>query len=269
MLKGSVDITASKALGTLKSKKVKGFVSKLSNANCKGSALPKETDFFGQFGQYQSIEASLPKKGLRDVFISDEFAPAAGVTGSMLIELEGTAKTFNIAKGVGTLTNVKPYAAGKLTLSEQPTCIGDTAGTHNVLIGGALTVKSPVLGTLSFAAANATSGSIGPGDTFPGSNCNGIGAMALTPSISNTCAMDGTCSIQYATNADSFFDESTDGTQTVVSETIDFGDGTTGTFTNGEADHTYAAAGTYTATITIETSNGQTQTTTTPVYIDA
>jgi hypothetical protein len=267
--KGSVDVTASKAFGTLKTKKIKGFASKISNLNCKAAPLTKETTFFAQFGSDQFIDAYLPKRGAREVFIGDEFTPATGVTGSMFIDVEGTKKTFNIAKSVATLTNVKPFASGSLTAAEQPTCTGDKPGTHNVLLTGALTVKSAVLGTLSYGAANATGGSIGPEDGST-SQCDGIGAVPLTPSVSNTCDMDMICSVQDATNGDSFFDQSTDGTQNIVSETINFGDGTPdGTFTNGEVDHTYATPGTYTATVTIVTSNGQTQTTTTPVYIDA
>jgi hypothetical protein len=267
-LTGSIDIHAAKAFGTLKSHHVKATVARISDLNCKALSHATGTNLFAAFGKNQFIEASLPKRGSRDILLSDQFAPTTGVTGSMLVQVAGTSKQFKLVKGAGALTNLKPFAAGKLTLSELPVCIGSKPGAQNVTLGGQITVNSPVLGKVRFSSSAASTTYISTGSAFPG-QCNGYGSMPLTPAVDNTCSMDGVCSLMYATNNDMFYDDSMLGTQTIVSETIDFGDGTTGTFANGTVSHTYASPGTYTATVTIETSNGQTQTTTTPVYIDS
>jgi hypothetical protein len=267
VLKGGIDISAAKAFGTLKSRHIKATISKISNLNCKTQSVPKTTGLFADFGQNQFLDASLAKKGRREIFLSDSFAPATGVTGQMFLDILGKAKQFTLAKGAGTLTNLKPFASGKLTLSELPVCSGSKPGAQNVTLSGAITVNSPVLGAVSFAASNASTAYVATGSAFPG-ECNGYGSTPLTAGIDSSCDDASVpCSISDGENDVSFEDTSNDGTQTVLSETIDFGDGSTGTLTNGSTDHTYASPGTYTATVTIMTSDGNTETASTTVYI--
>jgi hypothetical protein len=270
VLKGSLDISPAKALGRLKSARVMATLSRISNLNCRTPPLPRATELSAEFGQNQFLEAMLPRKGRRSAILSDGFTAAKGVSGLLAVFVSGTAKLFSLAKGAGTLTDLRPFASGKLTVSELPVCIGSQPGAENVTLGGQIVVNSPVLGKVVLGSGNVSSASVDNGIVSPG-GCNGYGSSPLTPSVINTCATDQVCSVIESTNNDMFFDQSLLGTQTIVSETIDFGDGTTGRFAKrtGTVSHTYATAGMYTATITIKTSNGQTQTTTVPVYIDS
>jgi hypothetical protein len=267
VLKGSIDVTASKYFGTLKSKQIKGYISRLGNLSCGSESLPKSTDLDASFGSDLFVDASRYKKSSQ-VFIGDTFAPASGVTGNLFLDITGTAKLFDINKTTATLTDAKPFATGKLVATKLPACIGDTSTALNVSLSGSVTIDSPVLGAIVLNPAAATFAYIGATSAKLPADCDGYGAMPLTPSVDNECS-DATvpCSISEGFGTDTFDDDSNPGTQTVISETINFGDGTTGTFTDGTASHAYAAPGDYTATVTIETSNGQTQTVTTPVYI--
>ncbi len=267
VLKGNIDITASKYFGSLKRHKVKAYISRLSNLNCKGGSLPKSTQLTGLFGQNLFLSAARYKKR-SEVSISDAFSPASGVSGEFFLDLTGTAKQFNINKTTATVTNLKPFASGKLVATKLGSCIGDTTKAVNATFSGAITVKSPVLGNLTYGSSNATSANIGPsGAAFP-AQCNGYGSMPLTAGIDSSCN-DATypCSIADGVNNVTFTDTSTPGTQNVVSESINFGDNSTGTVSNGSATHTYASPGTYTATVTIQTSDGQTEMASTTVYI--
>jgi PKD repeat protein len=86
-----------------------------------------------------------------------------------------------------------------------------------------------------------------------------------------------TASVQYGTNAVTFNDGTDAGSNTIQSETINFGDGSpVATITPGSSVmHTYASPNDYTATITVTYSNGQvgagpqTATASTPVDITA
>jgi PKD repeat protein len=67
-----------------------------------------------------------------------------------------------------------------------------------------------------------------------------------------------------------FFDESSPGTQTITSELVDFGDGSTPEAIANDASvqHAYAAPGAYTATLSVTDALGTVSSTTTLVVID-
>jgi hypothetical protein len=278
-MKGIIDITAdSHVFGTTRSRRVTAFISRISNLKCGSYKTPKSTDFDAFFGQNLFLDAEQPAKGARTVFINDTFVPIAGVSGNVAYNLTGASrgkdkkKLFNVTKrgSRAVVSAAKPYTRGKLEVAALRACIGGAPGIVNATISGGLTIDDPVVGKLVLAPATASNATIGTGDGDP-LECDGYGSAPLTnPAVDNYCSdASEPCSISEGFSADTFYNDANmnQGTQTIVAETINFGDGTAGTLANGSVTHTYTTPGSYTATISIETNNGQTFTTTTPVYI--
>ena len=84
-----------------------------------------------------------------------------------------------------------------------------------------------------------------------------INNVSLTGSYTSSTYLPPTASFNYATSflTANFTDTSIDSNGTIVSRNWDFGDGTTSTATN--PSKTYAAAGTYTVTLTVTNNAGQ------------
>ncbi|HET9074681.1 MAG TPA: PKD domain-containing protein [Solirubrobacteraceae bacterium] len=267
-LSGHLNLTPARALGRLSQRSVGGFLGRTGRFSCAVPRAPRAVNFSAGFGPRTFMFATKPARGLRTVFLSENFAPAQGITGVFSVNESGGPRLFALTRHGARIGDLGPLARGGLTITSLPVCTGANRAAHNTSLSGMITVKAPVLGTVSFSPGSATNAFLARGSALPG-QCNGYGSVPLTPKVDNSCSTQGLCAVSDGTNADTFYDLSNPGTQHVISETINFGDGTTGTFTNGQVAHTYAQAGTYTATVTITTDNGQTQTTTTPVYIGA
>lgn len=266
--RGRLHLSLAKGLGTLNRRALPGVITQGGPVSCRPPRQSKEVALAANFGTRLFLYATAPTRGPRDVFLTDNFTPATGITGAVVVDQTGAKKRshFSLTRTGGRISAPAPFAHGALSFKDLPVCTGANPAAHNVSLSGTITLPTAVLGTITFNPAAATFAEISTGNAFPG-DCNGYGSVPLTPSVTNVCSQSGTCSVSAGTNNDTFYDTSSLGTQTIVSETIQFGDGSTGTFTNGQVTHTYTAPGTYTATVTITTSNGQTQTTTTPVYI--
>jgi hypothetical protein len=236
--------------------------------SCSAPRLAKEISVPGTFGQ-AFLSAEQPAKGPRSVLISESGDnPAAGVTGTLFVSLEGGKSVFDAQRTLssGTFGPVAPFTTGALTFTALPACTG-SPDARNGSFSGRLTVRDPVLGNLTLTGSSASFAFIASGTALPGT-CNGTGAMPPTASFIDGCDTPGSCSTADATNTVTFYDTSDAGTGTITSESLSFGDGSAPVSmpVGGQVTHIYAA-GTYTATLTITDGQGRTYTATQPVYV--
>jgi hypothetical protein len=217
------------------------------------------------------LNAVAPEHGaaVLDIFDQTEDTPAAGITGSLQLEVGGRqAYAVTSASGSATLGAGAPFTTGSLAFSPLPACPGYAAESGNVT--GTLTINDPLFGPLVISGEDASVAFSGEGTAHSGV-CNGPGSDPVQPSMVTSCNLvSSDCSISAGTGAATFFDETSPGTQTITSEQVNFGDGSAPVpITNyGSVQHGYTTAGTFTATLTVTDSSGTTTTSTTPVYIE-
>jgi hypothetical protein len=259
------------AFGRYKLHRAKASLDSYGNFACKPSGSA-DISVNGTFGPL-FLSATQPPRGLRSVLISGNAAPpATGITDTFLLYAEGTSKLFNAASNLSSATigAAGSVLTGSLTFSGLPVCTG-SSGAANGSFGGAMVLHDPVLGAITLTGSAATEAFIDIGSAIPGS-CNGSGAVQPTVGFTNLCSSpDAACSVSAGTNTDSFYDESDAGTETITSETWSFGDGSAPVAgaVDGSVSHTYAKPGTYTVTLTITTSQGQTLQATGSSYIES
>lgn len=266
--RGRLHLSLARGLGRLSRRALPGALTVGGRIHCRPPRAAKAITLTAAFGNHLFLDATVPAHGPRGFFLTDTFTPATGIMGAVVLNQTGSGRRSHVTvtRTGGRISAPDPFARGALRFRDLPVCTGASPAAHNVTLSGSITLNTVVLGRVTLSPAAATFAVVAAGNAFP-ANCNGYGSVPLTPQVSNVCSQNGICSVSAGTNNDTFYDTSNPGTQKIVSETIQFGDGTSGTFTNGQATHTYTTPGTYTATVTITTSNGQVQTATTPVYI--
>ena len=241
---------------------------KSGNYSC-NAAGRSDVTVFGTL-QLATISAIQPPKGRRSVFIS---VPGVGLPGGIKDEFElfaqGGKAVFNAPSNLdsATIGPERPYLTGSLSFTALPRCSA-TVAARNGSFSGVIEVHDPVLGNYGLIGSSASSAFIALGSAFPGS-CNGIGSTAPAAAFTDVCSAPGTCSVSTGTNTDTFYDESTPGSETITSESWNFGDGSAPVSgpIGGQVSHTYASPGTYQVTLTITTSQNQTLTATGSSYI--
>jgi hypothetical protein len=259
----------SSAFGAVKLRKVAGVIYRATGLSCKPAKLAKGINLNATWDTSTVfLNAAKTLKGKQgSVLISAADNPGPGVTGDMDVTITGK-KVFTAAADLSSaqITGVTGLATGSLSWTSLPACAGVT-GSLAGGFSGTLTVTDPVLGNIALAGGQESYGVITTGNGDPGS-CHGSGSATPTPSVTNVCNQDQTCSVQYGTNADTFYDLTSG---LVGSETVTpFAGGPALPITpNGSVSYTYTTPGDYTATLTVTAANGTTYTATTPVYIDS
>ena len=261
---GNITVTANRYFGALRARHISAALASSGALRCGtvASRAPQLNALYAHNGFVLATEDGRTA----DVLVS-RTSQVKGVSESASDDIY-SARLIRFTRTGVTIARGGAIRSG-LVARAAPACIGDTTRARNVDLTGTLSVLLPVVGTLSFDPSTVQLASFGPANaTFP-SQCDGAGSKPLTPKVDNECSSPGVCTIGTGFNNDTFYDTSDPGTQKIVSETINFGDGTTGTFANSQATHTYTRPGNYTATVTIKVNSGQTYTTATPVYVSA
>jgi hypothetical protein len=219
-----------------------------------------------------SLFATQPARGKRSVTISaGQDNPGGGITGSLFASFEGGPSLFTANSNLSSahVGAMRPLLSGGLLFHGLPACPG-SANAVNGTVSGRLVLHDPVLGSVTLDTTHLLFASLTKGSASPG-QCNGPGAVA--PQVhfadSSGCGSPGVCTISGHSNTVTFQDESSPGSASITSESWNFGDGSAavpGTL-DGQVQHIYAAAGTYTVTLTLTSSTGQTYTSTGTVYI--
>ncbi len=181
-----------------------------------------------------------PSLSIADASITEGNSGTKALTFTLSLSVAAAGSvTYDIATADGTATAGSDYVASSLTgQAFQP---GQTSKTFSVTINGDTTVE--------------------PDETFFVNVSNVVGATVARGQAVGTILNDDVAdvppaaSFTYSTNflTANFTDASTDSDGSIVSRNWDFGDGTTSTATNPA--RTYAAAGTYSVTLTV-TDNG-------------
>jgi hypothetical protein len=226
--------------------------------------------FSATVGSY-TLNAIHPTHGAAQLEIvgPNNDSPGLDLQGTLAVQLTGRAALgVNLADAstrVGASTRV---TSGSLSFTALAECPGYVAQNGN--LSGILTIQDPLFGPLRINGADATAAFSGPG-TAPAGSCDGPGSQPVAPDLVSSCNQDDSgCSVSAQSSVATFYDETSPGTQAIVAETVDFGDGSApaaiGNY--GALQHSYAAPGTYTATLSVTDAAGAVSTATTSVVID-
>jgi len=246
------------------------ILDKSGNYSC-GTSGGSAVTVFGDL-QLATISALQPRKGQRSIFIT---VPGTGLPGGIKDDFDlfaqGGKSVFNAPSSLdsATIGAERPYLTGSLSFTALPPCSTKVAA-RNGSFSGTLAVHDPVLGNYGLIGSSASAAFIAVGSAYPGS-CNGIGSTPPSAAFTNLCSAPGTCTVTGGFNTDTFYDESSAGSEAITSESWNFGDGSAPVSgpVDGSVSHTYASPGTYTVTLTITTSQDQTITATGTSYIGA
>jgi hypothetical protein len=217
------------------------------------------------------LDADQPGHGVAQLEILDASGdlPAPGLQGTLELAMTGRrALSVDLADGLTVIGAGTSLTTGSLRFRALAVCPGETS--QNGELSGTLIIDDPLLGALRIHGARATSAFTSEGAAPPGT-CNGPGSEPVVPYLVDTCDQAGAgCSVAAEANVATFFDESSPGTQTITSELVDFGDGSTPEAIANDASvqHAYAAPGAYTATLSVTDALGTVSSTTTLVVID-
>ncbi len=218
-----------------------------------------------------TLNADQPNRGAAQLEIVDPSGdnPSPGLQGVLEVQLGGRAAlSLGGASGSARIGSDTRLTAGSLGFVALPACPGDSA--QNGTLSGTLTIEDPLLGPLEIAGANASAAFTGQGRAAPGT-CDGPGSEPVFPNLITSCdSANAGCSVRADDSVATFFDETSPGTQTITAEVLNFGDGSTPVpISNfGSVQHSYADAGSYTATLTVTDAVGTTFNATVPVVID-
>jgi hypothetical protein len=217
------------------------------------------------------LDASVPAHSAAQLEIEDPDVdePAPGISDTLQLQASGRgAYASTNADGSARLGSGAPFTSGSLSFRALAACPGDSA--ENGTLSGTLTIHDPLLGSVAVSGTDASLAFTGQGTARPG-GCNGLSAEPVEPALLSTCSYTPSgCSVSGGSGAVTLFDETDPGTQTISSETVNFGDGSpTAPIANyGTVSHAYAASGTYTVTLTVTDAMGASSSTTILVYID-
>jgi hypothetical protein len=277
---GTVDIAIHpKAWGKVAARRVPAFLDTSGTLTCKPPKATNAYEFDANFTNPSAFVLASENTDGKDanVSIANETpdSPATHVTGTSFIQL-GKKGVTSVSAGQATINALKGFTTGSLSFAANPACTSSPNAWSGTL-NGSLTVNDPVFGSYTLNGSSAQSPTLGLNAASPG-DCDGPNYQPLTAAVDNACSSQPSpCSVQYGTNAVTFNDGTDAGSNTIQSETINFGDGSpVATITPGSSVmHTYASPNDYTATITVTYSNGQvgagpqTATASTPVDITA
>ena len=268
---GRVDVSIHpKVFGSIAATTASAQIFSGSRQQCPAAQTNNGRQFTADVGSF-ILDAVQPTRGAAELDLLRQAgdAPAAGVTGTTELQVSGASGyVVTSPDGSATIANGAPFSTGALTFAALPACPEASAVNGN--LGGTLTIADPLEGALTINGAAASRAYSGIGASRPGL-CNGPGSAPVAPSVVTSCNLaNENCSVSAGAASATFFDETSPGTQTITSELLDFGDGSAPVpvANYGSVRHTYASAGTYTATLTVSDATGATTTSTTPVYID-
>jgi hypothetical protein len=200
----------------------------------------------------------------------DGDSPSPGLQGTLGVTLSGAAALgVEGSTGVTRIGASTGLTAGSLSFTALALCPGYQG--QNGALDGTLTIRDPLLGRLRVNGADASAAFSGQGKAQAGT-CDGPGSEPVFPDLVSSCdQLDSDCSVSTAGGLATLFDETSPGTQTITSESVDFGDGSppVAIANDGALLHSYAAPGTYIATLSVTDAVGTVFTASTPVVIDA